>query len=300
MKSISYYKLLNIDKNFTSQELKKAYFKKAKQYHPDVNKSKNAEELFKLVNLAYETLKDPKLRRDYDYKLNSQTKSKYSNTNRNETQTYTNSSYEDDGAYIFQLFRAPHLNQEEINIFIKNNFKTEQNSTRAFENFWIAFWSGGVNTWDGLKNKTVSKIFLAFTKNSYIDLIAKNALKEINVNLKLKNEFQIFKSTLLSTIDYFRNNLDDYNLCFRKMKNLIQQKNGFDLPEYFPWFLIVRQNSYTLLWFFEQIYEAKFKAIKDGVETNKKTPRKKKNTASVLIIAVIVVFALSFYFFRGN
>jgi molecular chaperone DnaJ len=46
--------------------LKKAYFKKAKEFHPDVNKAEGAKEKFSEINEAYEVLGDEKKKRIYD------------------------------------------------------------------------------------------------------------------------------------------------------------------------------------------------------------------------------------------
>lgn len=63
-----YYEVLGVSKDATEEDLKKAYRKLAKQYHPDVNKdnSKQAEANFKEVNEAYEVLSDSQKRGAYD------------------------------------------------------------------------------------------------------------------------------------------------------------------------------------------------------------------------------------------
>ena len=61
-----YYKTLGVDKKATKEEIKKAYKKLAKKYHPDLNKSKDAAEKFKEINEAAAILADDEKRSQYD------------------------------------------------------------------------------------------------------------------------------------------------------------------------------------------------------------------------------------------
>lgn len=61
-----YYKILGVSRSASTDEIQKAYRKLARQYHPDMNKEKGAEEQFKKVSEAYEVLKNPESRQKYD------------------------------------------------------------------------------------------------------------------------------------------------------------------------------------------------------------------------------------------
>ena len=61
-----YYAALGVDKKASEDEIKKAYRRLARKYHPDVSKEANAEEKFKNLQEAYEVLKDPEKRSAYD------------------------------------------------------------------------------------------------------------------------------------------------------------------------------------------------------------------------------------------
>ena len=61
-----YYEILEIDKNATKEDIKSAFRKMARKYHPDINKEPGAEEKFKEIGKAYETLMDDDKRALYD------------------------------------------------------------------------------------------------------------------------------------------------------------------------------------------------------------------------------------------
>ncbi len=67
----NYWSLLGVSPECDSNELKSAFRKEARKWHPDLNKNDvNAEERFKLINEAYAILSDPKKRREWEKKNN--------------------------------------------------------------------------------------------------------------------------------------------------------------------------------------------------------------------------------------
>ena len=66
MKYKDYYAILGVTRDAKPEDIRKAYRKLSKKYHPDVNKEAGAEEKYKEINEAYEVLKDPEKRQKYD------------------------------------------------------------------------------------------------------------------------------------------------------------------------------------------------------------------------------------------
>src|SRR5215213_8984785 len=67
MQYVDYYKILGVDKNASDEDIKKAYRKLARKYHPDLNPNdKEAHKRFQEINEANEVLSDPEKRKKYD------------------------------------------------------------------------------------------------------------------------------------------------------------------------------------------------------------------------------------------
>lgn len=127
----NYYKILGISKTATQSEIKKAYFAKAKMYHPDVCKDKNAEQMFKDISNAYETLKDENLRRNYDEDL------KNNNNSHNANNTNYQSQQSDDINYapLKTMFNSSSQDIDYFTNMIKNNYQNERDVANAYSFF---------------------------------------------------------------------------------------------------------------------------------------------------------------------
>lgn len=73
MEIVNYYQILGVSVNATQEEIKNAYRKCVKMYHPDINHDPEAEDIMKEINEAYDVLSDLGKRKIYDTSINANT-----------------------------------------------------------------------------------------------------------------------------------------------------------------------------------------------------------------------------------
>lgn len=159
--SKDYYEILGISKTASDAEIKKAYRKKAMEWHPDKNKwDKNAEDKFKSINEAYQTLWDAQKRKQYD--------------------TFWGSSGNFDfwgqgfpwGGWFEDLF--------------KNAGGSRYQSSRNFD-FWDLFWE--MFSWS--KKKTSWNYNENFGNNKQSDFNNPQPKKEVKPILDVENTYEV-------------------------------------------------------------------------------------------------------------
>ena len=125
MKFIDYYEILGVKKNATQQEIKKAYRKLAKKFHPDLNKENpHSQERFQAINEANEVLSDPEKRKKYDeYGENWKHAEEFETQNR---QYKTNNEYQKFKNYDFSIFN----NENGFSDFFEELFGYKFNKNR--------------------------------------------------------------------------------------------------------------------------------------------------------------------------
>lgn len=138
----TYYLVLGVDRNASQEDIKKAYRRLAKKYHPDVNPgNKEAEERFKEINEAYNTLGDETLKKAYDDKLDGRkdySPGGHDNKKGNEKKTqsgYTQKIDLDDIEKSFERFFGFNPKTKETNIK-KENKANPLDTSDMFEKYF--------------------------------------------------------------------------------------------------------------------------------------------------------------------
>ncbi len=103
MNTDNYYTILGVAKDASQDDIKRAYRKKAKEFHPDVNKAPEAQDMMKKVNAAYDVLSDPQKKQHYD-RFGQNPQNNYSN----QSQYQGNTQYQGygfDNSMFEEMFR---------------------------------------------------------------------------------------------------------------------------------------------------------------------------------------------------
>ncbi|MCM1053073.1 MAG: DnaJ domain-containing protein [Ruminococcus sp.] len=116
-KNKNFYELLEISKDVSQEEIKKAYRRLAKKYHPDLN-VEDTTEMMKAINDAYETLSDVDKRRKYDSKININNQKAYNTY----TKTRDESEADLDDWLKDYLKKRRHLNKL-YDLYVENEAK---------------------------------------------------------------------------------------------------------------------------------------------------------------------------------
>lgn len=132
MEDKDYYKIMGLANNASEKDIKIAYRKLARKYHPDISKEPDAEARFKEMGEAYEVLKDPSKRAQYDQELKNRDFLKnnpYGASQREHAQHYDNSHFDSDlfeslfgHARHHQQPTAGHNYQGKIHITLEESF----------------------------------------------------------------------------------------------------------------------------------------------------------------------------------
>lgn len=115
----NYYEILGVNRDSTTEHIKKAYRKLARKYHPDISKESDAEARMQEVNIAYDTLSDETKKKEYDFQLD------HPNGFDNFSNPYTNPNGFDDTTF-----------------YSKNNGSKAQSNFQGFEDLFGRFGSG--------------------------------------------------------------------------------------------------------------------------------------------------------------
>ena len=141
---MDYYQILGVSENFTRDELKSSYKKLALKYHPDRNPNdKKAENMFKKISEAYDVLKNPTKRTEYDKKRHKLNKNFNGNTSeknsKNENINENRENTQKFDEFLFTPDNFKNMFEKAFNIegMSKSRKKENKNSIeKTFENFF--------------------------------------------------------------------------------------------------------------------------------------------------------------------
>lgn len=135
-KAQNFYDILGVDRKSTNDQIKQAYLKLAKKYHPDINKEKDADEKFKNITLAYEALSNQKNRELYDASTGNDRMDKWNNWKDEEEFAKQDKARAKQDKYAGGFYR----NSYESNFWRGEREDFEEKFYKDYENIFGAGW----------------------------------------------------------------------------------------------------------------------------------------------------------------
>ncbi len=156
-RNFNFYEVLQVDRNCTNEEIRSAYLKLAKQYHPDVNKDLGSDDKFKMLTLAYEALSNQRNRDLYDAYMENDPYNqewKYKEEQYNENNNESEKKFYKERAKYDKYSQNFYKSQDDSNFWQNQREDFEGNFYRDFENI---FTKGGAGTDSGFKSSKKEK-----------------------------------------------------------------------------------------------------------------------------------------------
>ena len=112
----NYYEILGVDITATQEEIRKAYYKQARKYHPDNNPRQDTTNMMQQITLAYNTLSNEESKKQYDATLKRNSRTSFNNTTTNTNNSYSHTQNSEDFWRFFDEYfheRSEQTQQEE-------------------------------------------------------------------------------------------------------------------------------------------------------------------------------------------
>lgn len=193
----NFYEVLEISENASQEVIERVYKLFAKKYHPDLNPDnpKEAEEKFKEITEAYETLSDETKRKSYDIKLKSEKQKAERTTNQSSSSAYSSSgkqsaSYENAG--FSRGSSSTNNNNSSTNY---SHFSTKENDTKIYEENLKAYSDMLLESQKRVQAEREFQIKKAYN-DAYIEALKSMGIKVV-YKKTLKEEFNSFMAVLL-------------------------------------------------------------------------------------------------------
>jgi DnaJ-class molecular chaperone len=132
-RNYNFYEVLGVNRGSTNEQIKAAYIKLAKQYHPDVNQDLGSDEKFKSITLAYEALSNERNRDLYDAYMDSDP---YSQEWKYKEEHYRDYANEREKARYDEKNNSYYKNYSDSNFWQGNRKRYEEEINKDYENIF--------------------------------------------------------------------------------------------------------------------------------------------------------------------